>query len=158
VDISTTHNDARIAVCREPSIIASLALLVQGTPGGGGSTIALYGTSKPAPGADPGAPPVVAFEMTEPAGTVDTQNLQIVIDTPLEGQVTGADPALGTIPIWGRITTHDATWWADVTVTVYGDGGEIQLSQTGTEGSPAVPVARLYNGAFARLTEIIFQG
>lgn len=51
---------------------------------------------------------------------------------------------------------HRGGWWADCTATVAGGSGEIQLAQTGEEGGQ--PVARYYNGAFARITSAIFQG
>lgn len=43
-------------------------------------------------------------------------------------------------------------------MSVEGAGGEIQMVATGTEGDPAEPVVRLFNGAFARLSSAIFQG
>lgn len=256
MDLSTAHNNARIAACRLPALNASLALLVQPDAGQPErSRIALYGTAKPAAGLPPSvfgavaesgttaydeatypiennagtiaqtwtititdhatgafkldgstlgadvatgnlnadfapvnpaggvyftlratgwggtaatndtltftvtlADPIVALPLSAAAGAVDAGLFQIQLDVPVEAQITGADPAAGTIPLWARIADYTGAWWADATVSVVGDGGEIQLDQTGTEGSPAVPVVRLFNGAFARLTSAVFQG
>jgi hypothetical protein len=159
MDISTTHDNARVTACRVPALQASLDLLAAAAPEGPFATIALFGTAKPAPGADPGGTPVVTIPLTEAAGSVvGDPGYQLQIAVPIEAQIDGADATLGTIPLWARIYSADASWWGDITVTVEGGGGEAQLVATGLEGDPAVPVARLYNGAFARLTSIIFQG
>jgi len=156
MDKSTAHTDARVAAIRVPAMNASLALLVASGPTGPFATVSLYGTAKPAPGDPPGAAPIVTINLTETAGVVDTDLFQIKLDAPVEGQIDGADPTLGTIPLWGRVSDPAGAWWGDVTVTVEGSGGEIQVEQTGIENS--VPVARLYNGAFCRLTSMTFQG
>jgi hypothetical protein len=158
MDISTKHANAVIAACRIPALNARLALIEQPAPGGLRSKIQFYGTEKPAPGAPPGGDPIVTLTMTAAAGTVDAVLHQIQITTPLEAQVDGADPATGTIPLWARVTDSAGDWWADMTVTVEGGGGEIQLVQTGTEGDPPAPVVRLFNGAFTRISSAVVQG
>ncbi len=159
MDISPQHEAAVIAACRLPALYARLALLAGDPAEPERAAIAFYGTAYPDPaGAAPGADPIVTLPLTWAAGTVDEVLFQILIVTPLEAQVTGADPDDGTIPQWARVTMPDGTWWADLTVSVEGEGGEIQLVQTGTEGDPAVPVARLFNGAFARIASAVIQG
>ncbi|MCW8918976.1 MAG: hypothetical protein OQL08_09205 [Gammaproteobacteria bacterium] len=141
-----------------PALDASLALLAAAAPEGPYAAISLYGTTRPVAGDPPGAAPVVTLPLTAAAGVVDAGLYQLQLATPIEAAVTGADPTLGTIPLWARITTPAGAWWADASVTVIDAGGEIQLDATGTEGDPAVPVARLFNGAYARLTSAVFQG
>lgn len=160
MDISTAHENARITACRVPALEASLGLLVQDDPmQPERSMIHLYATTRPDPGEAAGGDPVVSIPMTAAAGAVlGDPDYRIEIDTPIEAQITGADPSTGSIPTWARITTPAGDWWADVSVTVEGEGGEVQLVQTGTEGDPAVPVARLYNGAFCRLASFVLQG
>lgn len=157
MDISTKHADAVTEACRVPGLHARLALLVQPLPGEPErSVIELYGTSKPTPGDPPGGSPVVSIPLTAAAGTVDEPQIQLALATPIEAQVTGADATTGTIPTWARVLDVDGDWWADLTVSVEGGGGEIELAQTGTES--AQPVARLFNGAIARITSAIIQG
>ncbi len=159
MDISPAHQTAVEEATRVPALHARLSLLQQAndqsTDRGG---IALFGGARPAPGEAPGSGPIVTMLMTANAGTVDEQLVQLALDAPLEGQNTGADPDTGTIPTWARIYTPAGAWWADVSVSVEGNGGEIQMVATGTEGDPETPVVRLFNGAFARLTSAVFQG
>jgi hypothetical protein len=157
MDISTKHENAVIAACRVPALQARLDLLANvGAPER--STIAFYGTAKPDPGDPPGGDPIVTLTMTAGAGTINTDLFQLLLDTPIEAQVDGADPVDGSIPLWARITDFEKDWWADLTVTVEGGDGEIQLVSTGIEGDPAEPVARLFNGAFARIASGTVQG
>lgn len=159
MDISTKHENAVIAACRIPALEARLALLANPDPvSPDRAWIEFYGTAKPTPGDPPGGDPIVTLMMTEGAGTINEGLFQLVLDTPIEGQITGATPSTGTIPVWARVYDFEAAWWADLTVSVEGGGGEIQLAQTGTEGEPAEPVARLFNGAFARIVTAIVQG
>lgn len=157
MDISTKHENAVIAACRLPALYARLTLLEQPDPGQPErSEIAFYGTTQPTPGDPPSASPIVVMSMTAAAGTVDEALFQLLLDTPIEAQVDGADPNDGTIPLWARVSDIAGDWWADLTVTVEGEGGDIELVQTGTEGGN--PVARLFNGAFARLATATVQG
>jgi hypothetical protein len=158
MDISTAHDNARIAACRITALEASLALLAADPAGTDRAAIALYGTTRPAPGDPPGGDPLVVIPMSAAAGSIDTDLMQLQLDTPIEGQVTGADPSTGTIPTWARITMPYGSWWADASVSVETGGGEIQLIATGTEGDPPEDVARLYNGAFTRIETGVFQG
>lgn len=155
MDISPQHAAAVIAACRIPALQARLALLQSADETR--ATLAFYGTAYPdPPGAAPGADPIVTLTLTATAGTLDAGLYQILLTTPLESQVTGADPALGSIPLWARMRTPAGDWWADLTVSVEGADGELQLVQTGTEGGQ--PVARLFNGAFARIASAVVQG
>lgn len=160
MDLSPAHEAARITACRVPALQASLDLLVQADPQlPGRATIHLYGGTRPAAGESTAEPIIVSIPMTDTAGTVlGDPDYRIEIATPVEAQIDGADPATGSIPTWARIEGPDGAWWADASVTVEGGGGEIQLVQTGEEGDPAVPVARLYNGAFARIASAVLQG
>lgn len=159
MDISPEHEAARLAAIRIPALQASLTRLVQTDPEASArSSIALYGTVRPPAGDPPGAAPIVTLKLTAGAGTIDEENHQIILTTPIEGQITGADPTQGSIPTWARILDPAGGWWADVSVSVTGGGGEIQMTPTGEEGDPAEDVVRLFNGAFARLTTAVFGG
>jgi|26BtaG_2_1085354.scaffolds.fasta_scaffold21362_2 hypothetical protein len=159
MDISPAHQTAVEEATRVPALYARLELLRQTDTGSTGrGSIALFGGTRPSPGGTPASGPLVTMLMTANAGTVDEQLYQIALDAPIEGQNTGADPDAGTIPTWARIYSPAGAWWADVSVSVEGAGGEIQMVATGTEGDPAEPVVRLFNGAFARLSSAIFQG
>jgi hypothetical protein len=150
MDISTKHQNAVIAACRIPALNARLALLAQPDPGQPErSVIRFYGTAKPGPGDPPGESPLVTLTMTAAAGTIDAGAFELVFDTPLESQVTGADPSTGTIPLWARVLDVEGDWWADLTVTVAGGGGDIELPATGIEDEQ--DVVRWFNGAIARL-------
>lgn len=165
---SPEHTSAVFEAVRVPAMSARLALLAKGaaaTP----ASIALYADPSPAvPGGEAAAPPIVSIALSPAAGVVtdeveeveeaEVRVVRLVIDAPIEGQVTGADPAIGSIPTWGRILGPTGDWWADVTVTVEGEGGDIQMAETGQEGDPAVPVVRLFQGAFARITSFVLVG
>lgn len=157
MDISPAHEAARTEAARLPALNASLDLLVQTDPGQPErAVIELYGTTRPAAGDPPGGSPIVTIELTRTAGTIDDTLIELSLDTPISAQITGADPATGTIPTWARIKTPSGDWWSDASVTVEGGGGEIEMPQTGTEGGS--PVARLFNGATALLSSAIFRG
>lgn len=159
MDISPAHEAARLDSVRIPALEASLALLVQSDPQSQArASVAMYGTTRPTAGDPPGDAPIVTIELAASAGVIDEQNYQITLVTPIEGQVVGADEANGSIPTWARIFDPAGGWWADASVTVSGEGGEIQMTPTGQEGDPPEDVIRLFNGAFARLTSAIFQG
>jgi len=159
MDISPAHEAAVLEATRLPALQASLGKLQQTDPESTNrASISLYGGIRPAAGDPPPSAPIVTMLATANAGTIDEQLFQIALDAPMEGQITGADPDTGTIPKWARIFDPAAGWWADVSVSVEGDGGEIQMVATGTEGDPAEPVVRLFNGAFARLSSAVFQG
>lgn len=157
MDLSPEHLAARLEAARVPALAASLALLQQTDPQPADrACIELYGTARPAAGDPPGGTPIVVMTLTASAGSVDEAAIELQLATPIAGQITGADPATGTIPLWARIKTPGGGWWSDASVTVEGEGGEIQMPQTGTEGGQ--PVARLFNGATARLSSAVFGG
>lgn len=155
MDISPLHAAAVVAACRLPALQARLDLLA--SDDSTRAVLAFYATAYPdPPGSAAGGDPLVTLSFSARAGVVDADLYRILIDTPLEAQVTGADPDDGSIPLWARISGPAGDWWADLTVSVEGDGGEIQLVQTGVEGGS--PVVRWYNGAFARVASAAVQG
>jgi len=157
MDISPAHEAARTEAARLPALNASLDLLVQPDPGQPErAIIELYGTTRPAAGDPPGGSPIVTIELEASAGTIDEPLIELALATPISAQITGADPATGTIPTWARIKTPAGDWWADASVTVEGEGGELGMPQTGTENGS--PVARLFNGATALLSTAVFKG
>jgi hypothetical protein len=156
MDISPAHAQAVFNAIRVPSLHVRQQLLQADPNNTVISTIAIYGTEKPAPGASPGADPVVVIPMTVNAVVVDEENFRLVIETPIEAPVVGADFANGTTVLWARIFTPALAWWADLSVSPTGGGGEIQLAATTTENGQ--PVVRLFNGATARITSGVFQG
>lgn len=124
--------------------------------------IEIYDGTQPTPGDPAPNPVIVTVACTPELGTITdgwrdaARVVTLVVTTPLEGQITGADEATGTIPTWARLVDPTGTWAADLTVTVDGAGGELQLAQTGEEGGQ--PVARLFNGAFARISSFRIEG
>lgn len=159
MDISPAHAAAVLEAIRVPALEARLALLNQDDPESTlRASIDMYATTRPVAGEAPGGAAVVSIKLASTAGTVDGRIYQLSLSVPVEGQVSGADPTEGSIPLWARIYGPDDSWWADASVSVAGSGGEIQMAPTGQEGDPLEDVARLYNGAFARLTSAVFQG
>jgi len=154
MDLSPDHISARQLAVRIPALQASLARLVGDASNR--SRIEYYGTARPVAGDPPGGAAIVVMPLSATAGTVHEPSYQLRIDAPIEAQVTGADPATGTVPIWARVYDPAGAWWGDVSVTAEGGGGDIQLVPTGSDGG--VPVARYFNGAFARLSSFVFQG
>lgn len=161
---SPAHTSAVYEAVRAPAMQARLALLVQGAAANP-SRIDLYADPQPAtPGDAVVAPALVSIELSAAAGTVvdetieNVRGVRLVLDTPIEGQVTGADPTTGSVPTWGRIVGPTGAWWADVTVSVVGGAGEIQIDATTQEGEPPAPVARLFQGAFTRITAFDIAG
>ena len=157
MDISPAHETARTEAARLPALYASLALLQQTDPQATAvATIEIYGTTRPPAGDPPGGAPIVTIELTRNAGAIDDALVELSLDTPISAQITGADPTNGTIPTWARIKAPDGSWWSDVSVTVEGGGGELEMPQTGTENGN--PVARLFNGATALISSAVFRG
>ena len=145
MDKSTAHENARIAAAKDPANAASLALLA--ATGAPFAALALYGGQRPDPGAAPSGALLVSIPMTARAGVTDNVNHQIVIDTPIEAQITGADEQSGTAATWARIFTPSGGWWADLSVSATGGSGEIKMANT-----------TLYNGAYARVIDAVLQG
>jgi hypothetical protein len=163
MDQSTTHTDAVAEAVRAPALQARLDMLLQGeeaTP----ARIELFATTQPDPGDLAGDDPVVSLDLTATAGEVideiieEVRSVRLELEAPIEGQVDGADPSEGSIPIWARFYTPAGDWWADVTCSVEGGDGELQLAATGTEGELPVSVARLFNGAYARISSFVIEG
>lgn len=146
MDISTKLANAQAAAARIPVLNACLTLLEVQDPDP--ARIEFY--SDPAP-STPGDPPtgdlVVTLPLNSSAGSVDTDLFQVQLTVPIEGQITGADPALGTAVTWARIVDGEGDWFADVSVSDEAGSGEIKLQTT-----------TLYNGAYCRLTSAILQG
>jgi len=145
MDISTAHASARTEASRLPAVTASLALLASATSDR--ATIALYGGTRPSPGGTPSGALLVTISCTARAGVIDSQAIQIVLDTPIEAQITGADAQNGTDATWARVSVPAGTWWADLSVSATSGNGEIKL-----------PSTLLYNGAYARITSGAIQG
>ena len=135
MDISPAHEAARAAAIRLPALQASLALLIEDSQR---ARISLYADPPPtAPGDPPSSPAVVVIDLAATAGTIDAELYQLHLDTPVEGQITGADPVDGTPITWARVEDGRGDWWGDVTVSETGGAGAIQLDST-----------LLYQGAF----------
>jgi hypothetical protein len=145
MDISTKHDDARIAASRIPALNASLALLEAADPDP--AHLDLYGGTRPDPGEATLEDLVVSIEVAATAGEVDEELYQLQVTVPLEAQITGADAETGTTVTWGRWIDGEGDWFADVSVSDEEGSGEVKLQTT-----------LLYNGAFCRLTSAIFQG
>lgn len=154
MDISAAHAIAVLQACRLPALTARLALLAGDAENR--ATLEFHAGTYPDPPGSGTPAPLAVLTLSAGAGVIDEEEYQILIATPLESQVTGADPEDGSIPAWARIRRPNGDWWADLTVSVEGDGGEIELTQTGVEGGN--PVVRWYNGAFARLASAVIQG
>ena len=145
--LSPEHATARAAVSRLPALEASLARLVKAVEAPSPSTIVLYDHADPD---DLTANAIVTLSLSDSAGTIDEAEVELVLDTPMEAQVAGADAQDGSVPLSARFYGPTGTWEFDATVTITGGGGHIEMEQTGTDpqGDPEV---RLYNGAFARI-------
>lgn len=147
MDISPTHQAARDAACRVPALNASLALLDANNPDA--AHLDLYPAPRPAPGATPAGSWVVRIPVSATAGTVNAETFMLTLTAPIEGLVTGADPATGTTVAWGRWFDGNGAWFADVSVSDNApeSTGEVKLQST-----------LLFNGAAARLTSAAFAG
>lgn len=143
--LSTAHTAARAAAVRLPALAASLALLASSDATR--ASITFYGGTPPADGAAPAGDALATAQLTARAGVVDAEAFAIVLDTPIEAQVTGADPATGTATTWARILTPAGAWWADVSVSDGAGSGEIKLSSV-----------LLMQGGFVRVTSAAFGG
>lgn len=156
MDISPAHEAARVEASRLPALYASLELLKQPESPESPATIEIYGTARPQAGSPPGGSPIVTLELVPTAGTINDELIEMRLATPISAQITGADADTGTIPTWARINYPGGSWWSDVSVSVDGGTGEIQMPQTGTENGEAV--ARLFNGATALISSAVFKG
>jgi hypothetical protein len=161
MDTSPANDAAALEAARVPALQARLDLLAQGAETDP-SEIRIYGTTRPDPGEAPGGASVVVIPLAAAAGTVEdfeaesVRHVELTLAVPIEGLVDGADPTLGTIPVWARIVGPTGAWWADVSVSVTGDGGELEMVATGEESGD--PVVRLFNGSYARISSAVFEG
>jgi hypothetical protein len=146
MDISTTHADAVAAAIRLPALNARLALLVEDTAR---AKVEFYSDPAPTvPGDAPTGDLVVTVNLTATAGVVNGDpDWNLELDTPVEATITGADPSTGTAVTWARIYDGTGAWWADVSVSEVGLGGEIEIAET-----------TLYNGATCRLVSGVVSG
>ena len=155
MDQSPTHTQTVYEAVRLPAIEARREMLL------GGSLIHIFGTPRPAPG-EPSGEPIVSIPIREDVGVVSdivensVRRVYLEFYTPLEERVTSVTTSEGVEPKWARIETASNEWWADVSVSVEGGDGELQMVQTGIEEGQ--PVARLFNGAFARISSFVIEG
>lgn len=157
ITLSPEHATARADAARLPALYATLARL-EGIPEEGSnpeqvSTLTLYDTADPT---DANANVLAEMPLALAAGSVDEDSQTLTLLTPLESQVSGADPLNGSRPLSARITGPTGTWEMDLTVSATDQGGDIQLPETGEEDG--TPVARLFNGATASIDQAVIQG
>lgn len=79
-----------------------------------------YAGSQPSPGGAPTGTLQVQMILPKPCGAVDGYTL--TISTPIEALRVGSDPIQ-----WARLFTGTGTWLMDLTVSVIGGGGHIEL-------------------------------
>lgn len=145
MDLSAKAIAAQTAACRIPALTALLALLDLQNPDM--AHLDFYPDPRPDPGATPAGSVVVAVELAATAGSVDSDLYQLQLTTPLEAQITGADPVDGTVVTWARLMDGDGDWCANLSVSDAAGSGEIKLQTT-----------LLYNGAYCRIIDGVFQG
>lgn len=146
MDISPKHDAARVEASRLPALNASMALLVEDTQR---ARIELYGAPIPAsPGDPPDTAPLLAtITLAATPGTVNAETLELELTTPIEAQISGANAETGTDILWARIHDGAGDWWTDASVSLTDGGGEVQLDSV-----------TALNGAFVRLTSVVFEG
>lgn len=152
ITLSPDLDTARTEACRLPALQETLARLVGADPDY--SAITLYDHADPDDGT---ASAIVTIAMTEAAGTIDTNTVELTFDTPIEALVDGADASNGSEPLSARITGPTGTWEMDMVVSPTGMGGDVQLAPTGTDGG-GNDIVELFNGATARITVAVIQG
>ena len=161
MDQSQEHTSAVYEAVRVPAMEARLQMLMQGSheiP----SSIEIYGCTRPVPGEAPEEPPIVSIDLREEAGAVEDEiensvrKVRLRITTPIEKRVQDIGDPEGAEPSWARIKTPTGDWWADISVSVEGEGGELQLEQTGTENGQ--PIAKLFDNSFARISNFVIEG
>lgn len=139
MDLSPAHAALRAEAARVPALQASLALLNLAP---GPALILLYAGPRPAPGEAPAGALLATLALAAVAGTIDATAGQIVLAVPIEAQVVAGGEAA-----WARVIDGAGAWWSDASVSVVGEGGEIQLE-----------AATLYAGGLVRLISAVFQG
>lgn len=95
--------------------------------GTGNAFLRIYGTTKPTPGDDPGADPLVSFMLAKPSGTMVDGKWVLEMDSP------GGYMALVTgDAVWGRLENANGDWAGDGTVTDEDGDGAFKLQGVGT--------------------------
>ncbi len=112
MDISTKHDNARMAACRIPALNASLVLLEVQNPDP--SRIEFYTDPVPTPGDAATGDLVVTIPLSATAGSVNAELFQIQLTAPLEAQITGADVATGSTVTWARVIDGDDDWFLKI--------------------------------------------
>ena len=144
VDLSAEHIEERRNAARNPANQTTLSVL-------SGGSVSLYEVADPLETDHP----IVTIQLKDPPATLDETNYRIVLNTPLLERVENASEN-GSAPVMARFTRSNGGKIMDVTVSVEGAGGEIQMEQTEEENGQ--PVARLRNGEWARIIGFTFQG
>lgn len=145
ITISSAHAAAALEACRVPALQARLALLVSSDATR--SKITFYGGTMPANCGETGETALAAAQLSQRAGVVDTDAVTLVLDTPVEGQVVGAEPTNGTNATWARITAPDGSVWADMDVGDEASGAAVKMAST-----------LLLQGAFVRVASVVVEG
>lgn len=168
------HYAALIESQRLPTLAARLAALACDPAESPRSTLRFYeGTFDP-DNPEPPTTALVSMPLTARAGVIvdalipdpeadpedpeppQVRELKIVLDVPLEGTLTAADPVAGSVPGYAVLFDPAGMPINQFSVSLTGDGGEIELVQTGEE--LGAPVVRWYNGALARVSAFVIAG
>lgn len=88
--------------------------------GAGAARADIYGTARPANGADPGGAPLVSIPLLEPVGTVASAVLTITPPESAMISVTGT-------AVWARFVNGDGASAWDCDVSEEGGSGEVLL-------------------------------
>jgi hypothetical protein len=102
--------------------------------------VRIYGTTRPANGADPGGAYLAEIPLLDPPGEV--AGLTLTLYPPDDAIVS-----LTGIAVWGRLINGDGTHVIDGDVTNEGAGGDFQLN-----------TVNLYLGGVVRLVSAAFTG
>lgn len=103
-----------LANARLEAVVTFLAL------GNSAARVDLYGTVRPANGADPGGAPLVSIALLEPVGTVTTGVLTITPPESAMISVTG-------VAVWARLVNGSGAPAWDCDVSEEGGPGEVWL-------------------------------
>jgi hypothetical protein len=117
MDISVALNNARLEATRD---FADL--------GTGNSTILLYSTTQPLPGAAEAADPLVTITLAKPCGSLISNLLVLEQDAPAGDLIVNTGAAL-----WGRWINGNGDWMADGDVTDESGAGDFKV--VGTAGT-----------------------
>lgn len=106
---------------------------------GAGSTLAIYGNTRPAAGATAGASPLVTVTLEYPCGTVAAGVLTLA-DTDFAQILNGGDP------VWARVENADDAWLGDFSV-----GTQAMHNSDPATAEVILEATHLYTGAFLAL-------